>query len=92
MEAIGTHMRTSCASHLASPHMSDQTKYGMIICQCHILWCDVMLRADDVFRLSAIEAILCHKGYDMEQVLSQISRLSDYACLGLRDMALTQQC
>ncbi len=85
-------MRTSCASNPASSQMSDQAKYGVIICQFHMVWRDVMLRADDVFRLSAIEAILCHKGYDMEHVLSQIRRLSDYACLGLRDIALTQQC
>ena len=45
-----------------------------------------MLWADFVFRVSAIIAI---KGYDTERMLSQTG---DFACLGLRDMALTQQC
>ena len=34
-----------------------------------------MLRADFVFRVSAVIAILYHKGYDMERMLSQTRRL-----------------
>ena len=34
-----------------------------------------MLWADFVFRVSAVIAILYHKGYDMERMLSQTRRL-----------------
>jgi len=37
IQAIGTPMRTNCASNLASSQISDQAKYGVSISQFHRL-------------------------------------------------------
>jgi len=59
----------------ASSQISDMAKYNVVTSQFHRFWRNIMLRADFVFRVSAVMAILYHKGYDLQRMMDQTRRL-----------------
>ena len=53
----------------ASSQISDMAKYNVVTSQLHRFARNIMLRADFVFRVSAVIAILYYKGYDLQRML-----------------------